>query len=198
MKREVSVSDVNRLGELERISLKFLVGCFEVCSPNFIGIVWSCGGERIRLLSCVLNFHTHICSDVTHQVPFQYKSPTSSSALPSEVSCLYQSEPSSTVLCNPSTALSTPAKGLKQWSRAIDPWRWEFTWGQHCLWSGVKAEWVKWDWICPPCCQEPWRSGWPSSFSDPAWSIAPHVHQLNSDSSLHFLIHSLRLLFPWR
>lgn len=90
------MSDMNRLEELERISLtelKFLVGCFEVCSLNFSVFVWLCRGEKIRLLWCILNFHTHICCNFHHQIKFQYKSPTSSLALPSKVSYFYQSEP---------------------------------------------------------------------------------------------------------
>lgn len=142
------MSDMNRLGELERISLtelNFLVGCFEVCSLNFIVIVWLRRGERIRLLWCIyISIHIYvplslIRSNFNINLPHHHWP------------CL----------------LFLPVRAPLPWPpaiplpRAIDPWGWEFTWGQHCLWPGVKAEWVKWDWICPPCCQEPWRSGWP-------------------------------------
>lgn len=67
------------------------------------------------------------------------------------VSCFYQTAPH----------FHRPqCSGQKTWgagSRAIDPRRWEFTRGQPYQGSRVKAEWVKWDWMCPPHCQEPMK-----------------------------------------
>lgn len=97
-----------------------------------------------------------------------------SAVLPLEVSHLYQSGPPASTFSVNSLhhPPSAPAKGPRRRSRAIDPQRLQFTRGQCCRGSKVRAEWVKWDWMCPPRCQEPWRSARPSSFPDPDRSIA--------------------------
>lgn len=175
--------DMNRLGELEKKFFRFWRG-FEVITSMFVS-VFLLKGIKLLALWCIQNLHSRVCADVplpssdpiseeiSHIIIGQQPCPlrlAASDSLP------LPPPPASTILWIPSIVQSALAWGPRRRSRAIDPWRWQFTRGQHCQGSEVKAEWVKWDWMCPPCCQEPWRSARPSSFCDPGWSIVPHLH----------------------